>query len=829
MNRNNNIPVGEYAFPQNKEQFKQVLRQAREGQYMQARPEPTPEPSNGSVWEKYSAYAESLSRHPQRTQVNQSIAGELGQIPDFRQPVYSERLTPVKKKFNPLVIILPLIILIIAAAVIFFFFLNNNISYRKAEENYFGGLLQNINAVISGSEKNDSFYKADIKVSVPAAELADININEVTISADAVRQGKTVYGVLDAFVGNESFTAESWINSANGASVFLLPEVSDIYLSLKPFGENVDYAEMYRDVFGKTLNTYLELAGEPEAEKNAEFTANGSTFTADRYVIHLDGVQLATLERAFLVNTLANDAAASVLCRELGCETKDKLIEDERVKAVFDKLEQIITGERSSNACLDMTVYVKNKTVIGREAVFSGIGENEESSSVYNVVNMTNSDTPIDDNLSEKVLVNIYEIPSDKGQLTHIYYKGCDKGETFSDEIYITCEDETSGKDVHSGKVSVDFMGNMVTLNYTDLAVTKELFQGQIYMTSENNPALAMNAELTTDGENKLLNLNIPNIISADVTLLPSELEFTEAPELSEGEYTELSVNHENGDAAWEQFQNDFIEFVHRIMEVEPYDDKNGSGSNGEKDTEKGESNETGLLTDPMPDDTAETTTAAENVPESNGTTENNSDGQGSAQETEAPVTEAPVTSEVATAAPETAAPTTTLAPAPAVTYYAPSTLDTGDAQKISGAGLDRFNRGNSYTAEIYVDGGANAVGNVTVSELSGEFDGYIKGKVLKIDFAEGYEFDSALVVLTFPHSTVSGGRHYPYSEALEGMDRYMVMGSEDGDKDREIEVYKYSANQIGFIAERSGYYYVVDLDRYFYEEIGASPERVVG
>ena len=156
------------------------------------------------------------------------------------------------------------------------------------------------------------------------------------------------------------------------------------------------------------------------------------------------------------------------------------------------------------------------------------------------------------------------------------------------------------------------------------------------------------------------------------------------------------------------------------------------------------------------------------------------------------------------------------------------SEIDTGDAQKITGGQIDGFNSGNYYKTEIYVDGERDASGNVSVSELKGVFDGYVKGKVLQVDFAEGYEFDSALIVLTFPWETVSGGRNYPHSEALNGLNRYMVMGAEEGDEygDREIECYRYSERQIGFIAEKSGYYYVVDLDGFFHDVMGTNPDE---
>lgn len=803
MEQNNNISGSDYAFPQNKEQFKQVLKQAKEGQYRQQRPfEPVQEKSRQPVWDKYSAYAESLSRHPEpEPRPQQAETQLLPEAPEpkrkkaRKQPNRSNRPTTVKRKFNPLVVIIPLILLIAAAAVIFFFYLNSNVSYRKAEENYFIKLFQNITEAKNDFWESDTPLKADIKVTVPAAGLAGIDIGEISFTADSIKKDGIIYGMLNADLGGEKASLESWIDPTNGMFTAVMPEVSDIYLR---FGSE-DYTEMYRDIIVKTADTYFELAGEPEAEKGVEFTADGDTFTADRYRIHLDGVQLATLERTLLVNTLANDTAVSVICRETGCENKDELMENKSLKAIFDELEQIIIGEKNSANCADMTVYIKNKTVIGREIAFTEAEVNTQATNPEN--------TPqAESDYNKKLFLNIYEIPSEKNRLTHFYCKSVEKENTSAlKEFYITCRDQVSSGNIHFGSITANLDSNTVNVEYSNLAAKKELFQGKLNMTWINNPALSMTAELKKDGDVKVINLSVPNIVNADVALTPSELVFKDRPELAEGEYAVLSGNSEDQSEEAEIFMNDLAEFVHKILETEPYEDDKTSTPE----------NETGILVKPTEPEGSDTS-APEKQPEETQTT----------AEKTAPTEAVPPETTAAETTPDaTEPPAVTTAPSYQQIYHAPSTLDTGDAQKIKDSGLDSFNSGNYYTAEIYVDGNYDAGGNLSISELKGEFDGYIKGKVLQIDFAEGYDFDSALVVLTFPHSTISGGRHYPYSDALKGLDRYLVLGSQDGTTDNQIECYKYSDDQIGFIVEGSGYYYVVDLDRYFYEEFGVSPE----
>ncbi len=337
-----------------------------------------------------------------------------------------------------------------------------------------------------------------------------------------------------------------------------------------------------------------------------------------------------------------------------------------------------------------------------------------------------------------------------------------------------------------------------------------------------------MTAQLSTDGDKRLFDLTVPNILTANLTLSPSEVEFKEEPVLIEGQYVEFPKDEENKSAleagAEEKFKNDVINFIYKIMGIEPFYGDESSEYNDDflnVNEENEDANGHGDSTTLAPTD-------GNNASETGVNKENVSEGTEAAMtETSTAATEAETKPTLtADIAPVQNVETETSAP---VTVLTVSAIDTGNAQKISGAQMDGFNKGNYYKTEIYVDGEKDASSNVSVTELQGRFDSYIKGKVLQVDFAEGYKFDSALIVLTFPAETISGGRNYPNSTTLKGLDRYMVLGSDEEDEygDKEIECYMYSDRQIGFIAEKSGYYYVVDMDDFFFSVLRTNPDEI--
>ncbi|MCM1053975.1 MAG: hypothetical protein NC394_00505 [Bacteroides sp.] len=802
----------EYSLPQNKEQFKQVLEQAQQGQYRQ-------EP-------QYRQYSEPSRRndHSQAQREEQTEPLEYD-IPapvqtsgfsEYKKPVYVSRSKPSKKRFKPLAIIIPVVILLIAAAAVLFL-LYGRISYRKAEENYFGSIITSAQRRLDSSNDESLPVQADIGVSTRLGDAIGVDLSSASLHIDTATQGGVVYNTLDAALGKVSVNAESWTDKEKGGFILLLPRASDIYAyldasdMLSEISDTSEYIQIYGDVLSKASETYFEIVGEPEAEKNAEFTVNETACTADKYSIHLDGAQIARIKKALIDSALENEKAAALLCKQMGCESKGEMLSGGSVKDELDRLNAIIDGAQTDPTVFDMTVYVKNRTVVNREAVvtFSDVSDSAEA---------------------ETIRFDICEIPTDKGQLARIYLKDRD-----GTESAISCTDETD-KELHSGRLTVMYGGDTYTADYSELAVTRDLFVGKISVTSVNNPAFIAAMELKTEDNIKSLVISVPNIVTAEMTFKPSEMPFKEQPALSDGEYADFSellgagsgTLSEASVSARERFSEDMQKYILSLLKGEDIgsgteNNSTSAPSDAEKQPEEtsSESAENNIEnnTESASEDPGSAPDNTDNADNNEEASTQNSEEIGSVPETAVPESSAPSVPPSNTA-PSVTQQTVPAAPAP--------TLDTGGSQKISNSQLDSFNSGNYYKTEIYIDGAANADSSVYISEISGAFDSYIKGKALQIDFAENYSFDSALVVITIPSSTVTSGRYYPDSEVLRGLNRYRLMGMNTSDSyESEISFYKYSGNQIGFIVEGPSYYYLIDMDEYYHSVLGTAPDDI--
>ena len=814
------MPNKEYSLPQNKEQFRQVLQQAQQGQYQQQYNE-SPRQVNQNIQEQYGAY-------------EQSAAPKQESFSDYRKPVYVNRFTPakVKKRFNPLVIIIPVAVLLIAAAVVFFIFFYNTVSYRKAEENYFGGIYKSLlSHAESAEEKSKNIASSQLEVNITSPlggtlDIADVDLSNIFLRLDTAVQGGSIYNTLDIVSGKITENAEGWIDREKRSALVLFPGISDIYAyaedssASSEAAEPSEYIKAFGEVWIKTSENYFELIGEPEIVEDQEFTINETAYTADKYVVHLDGIQTAKIEKALIENIIENEKTAEILSKQMGYENKEELLADEKINKELDRLNEIINGAQTDYPALEMTVYIKNKAVIGRDMViaFSEQPENEETDS--------------------QAHFKLFEIPTDKGNLTHLYVKNS------STEITVTCEDEAGGadKNIHEGKLSVSYGGNTYTAGYSEFAVTEELFQGNAVIVSEKDPALTAAIEMKTENGIKKFTLSVPNVVAATVELTtPSDLLFKEMPALSDGEYADFSdytyneeySRSEASAAAVEKFGSDINKYILKLLGLADPDENDKDDSDNKTNLPNTENN----ASENSNDSNHESSLS----PEDNTNGSENSEASGS-ESTEPVTADSENTSQNGLdAAPETSSTESTT---PVIVTSAPngnsantsssqtttvpsaSTLDVGGSQKISSSQLNSFNSGNYYKAEIYVDGASNADSNVYISEISGSFDSYIKGKALQIDFAEGYSFDSVLVVLTIPSNTVTGGRYYPYSDTLRGLNRYRLMGMKNSDSyESEVEFYKYSGNQIGFIVDGPGYFYLIDMDEYYHSVFGISPD----
>lgn len=781
---------------------------------------------------------------------------------DFVQPVYSSKwLTPAKKKFNPLVVIIPVVLLIAAAVVLYFLFFNKSASYRKAEENYFNTLF----AAASGESKElkeSQPQSAKMAVSVPAGNLAGIDLSDISAEFDTAVNGDNIYSVVNAAFAGKNISAQCWVDSAESRAIMLLPEISDIY-AVMDMGENTadnseDYLYAVKEVFSKAGEVYFELIGEPEVVKNQEFTVGDNTFTADKSVIHLDAVQLAKTAKAFMEKLLENELLTAALCEAQGCESKEELLKGE-IGEGLDRLDSIINGERVTSTAFDMTVYMKNQTVIGREAVF--INDDGEASGY----------------------INIYEIPVDKGQITCVKVKDGEE-ETLS----LMCRDEVNGE-AHSGTFEAVIKENGFTASYKDFAVTENLFQGEITISPEDNPALVASVSLKKEEQTKTVVLSIPNIVVITVTVQPSALEYKEPPVLSEGEYAVITDENAEESETYTRFINDIGGFVLELLGygtstpnlydyeasqidwenmtmLSLYDIMSGNGAltentpvsntdntnigstgtpNGNTDEGSGSKEKPDNSNAPEkesaeqpsngnaqengnaenPDTTAENSQAAESQDNGNAPETENTSGA------ESTVTEAPESNGAGSTGGNQGVPEISSGD------FLLGQIKLSGAQYVSNSSLDAFNSRNPFKVEIYVDTAMSVNDKVTVSEkplseINSDLDyyaDYVKGSCLQIDFADDLYFDSAWVLFTIPDSMINSGRNYPNSNVLGGINRYVILkGYEGWLSETMTGVIPVSDNQIGTLTDESGYFALLDMDAAYYGTFGMSPDEMI-
>lgn len=487
----------------------------------------------------------------------ENAAGQIGfyESSEYISPVYVTK----KRGVNPLAIILPVTAVIIAAVVVFVLLMLNNkpVSYREAEKNFFSGLFS------AAEQTEDAIYgqlgseKLTVDFSTPLGDLAGIDLSEYKLEIDAANGETAAYAIVKAMLGEDiNLNAEMWLDRAGSKNYFFLPEISDIYL-IQDYSKNTqnvkdyeEYTEALQEVIEKTSEVYFELVGDPAAEKNIEFTVNNVTYTADRAVIHLDISQLATLCKAFIENMTENPKTAELLCQIGEYDTSEEM--SEAMKELTDRLQESIDGTSDVDGALDMTVYMKNNTVIGREIVIS------------------------DYEIDEKLFFDLYQIPTENGENGYFRYKDSDADSYELSELTFSYEDKAEG-DSHSGTISFDMTEDdektSVQASYNSLSVTEDSFGGTIDITMSNSGQsnfmdlggqtdYSAKIQLAKDGEKKTVTFTIPNICTVNFVLEPSDLEFKAVPSPDPSKIAVINDDFEESDAL-EQFLEDLMNYFY--------------------------------------------------------------------------------------------------------------------------------------------------------------------------------------------------------------------------------------------------------------------------
>lgn len=508
------------------------------------------------------------SEQENNIQIAQDVYGEN----EYIQPIYPSSMVTPAKKFNPLAVIIPAAVLLIAGVIIaLLLLLPVKNSYRKAEENYFGGLMSALNEAENLTE-NVEPEKLKVDVSIPLGELTGTDFSEISAEIDAVSRNKDIYSQAKAAFGDKTVFIESWMDRANMKNYFLIPDASDIYAVMElQESKQVsyeEYADAMKQVIDNTAETYFEIIGEPEVLKNQSFEIEGETFTADKSEIHLGTREMAIVFKAFFDNMLENEKTTEILCYMSGCDTKEEFIEYE-YEHMNGNFEDAINGSDEYDMSFDMTVYIRNNNVIGREVLLS--------------------DSDVDEHFS----VGLYQIPAGNSETVYFHYEQYEDEEPDERErLTLLCRDNANG-DAHSGSIDArlvrknsywDYENDEIKYNlnestltaeYSDLALTEENFGGKLTVTADGESGFTANVELKTEGEDKIIKVTVPNICTVTVTSSPSDIEFKDIPVLSEDEYVKIGSGIDSDDGidydseTFKKFSEDLERYIDKLMGYE--------------------------------------------------------------------------------------------------------------------------------------------------------------------------------------------------------------------------------------------------------------------
>lgn len=474
----------------------------------------------------------------------------------YVSPVYVTK----KRGINPLAVILPIAAVVIAAVVVFIILmLNKPASYREAEKNFFGSLFSAAGQTEELVSDNLGSEKLSVDFSTPLGELSGIDLSQYKLEIDTANGDDAVYALINAMLGEEmNLSAEMWFDSAQGKSYIFFPEISDIYAvidSSKTVEEPKDYSrysESLNKVIEMTSEVYFEVVGDPVTEKNAQFTVNGTTYTADKAVVHLDISQLATVCKAFLENLSENADTADMLCQMGGFDTLEEMREE--IKELTDRMQESIDGTGDANGAFDMSVYMKNNTVVGREIIIS------------------------DYELNEKIYIDLYHISDEAVKNGYFRFMYDTDDEYALHQLTFAVTDNTTGN-IHSGNISLEIddgeFDNSITAikaSYNDLSCTEDSFGGVINLSISGGERsdltklsgmseISAVVNLLKDGEKKIVSVTVPNICTVNFTLEPSELTFKAVPSPAPGKTAVISGDTDDNYEAFGQLMEDFSDY----------------------------------------------------------------------------------------------------------------------------------------------------------------------------------------------------------------------------------------------------------------------------
>lgn len=518
------------------------------------------QPAENAAENSTAQYSENLSEKTPQENANPFANNEQTNFYTdglYLSPVYVSQ----KRGINPLAIILPAAAVVIAAVVVFILLmLNKPASYREAEMNYFNSLFSaagQTESDVEGISAKTGSEKLTVDFSTPLGSIADIDLSQYRLEIDTVNGEHAAYAVIKAIFGEMNLTAEMWMDRESSKNYIFLPEISDIYAVMdysttkEDSEEYLHYSEALNRVFEKTSEVYFEIIGDPEIEKDVQFTVNNTSYTADRADIHLDMKQIALLAKTLLENMDAEPDTADLLCKIGEYDSLEEM--REWLNEGLEMFQNVIDGTETADGSVDMTVYMKNNTVIARTVT---INDNDADSAVT---------------------FNIYNIPMENGE--YVYFSVMDNGAESYDLSYLAFSyDDSNVNGSHSGTVNLTvnygFTENVITVNadYKDVSVTDDSFGGAIDLSisgaadyfsgSDSGDVYSAKITLSKEGDKKITTVTVPNICTVNFTAEPSDLEFKAVPSPSPDKTAVLSGDFEDDNGALNQLLEDISDYL---------------------------------------------------------------------------------------------------------------------------------------------------------------------------------------------------------------------------------------------------------------------------
>lgn len=458
---------------------------------------------------------------------------------EYQQPVYSP--VTVKKRINPAAIIVPIAVLAIAAlAVLLIVLFSGNSGYKGAEEKFISQMMGGLSSAFSETEEKISEEPQTLTVNfeVSNSQITDyIGISNITLVTESAVNGKDVYAHMGLSMGDMLFNGKFWVDAENGSVLLSLPELSSIYLQASAAvstedgqESDVDYDEMIEvlnDIVSQAMDIYFEVIGDVEVVKNQELTVAGNTYKADKAEIKLDAAQFAKVTKEFIESIVNNDKAMNILCSYYEA-SKEEVLEELGINDIIEELDKFIEEEEASYAAFEMTVWMQNGNIVGREVEITDDYGNVDTSFEF------------------------YQIPTSDGTVT--YFKA-------DDETELLNVDKTNG-DVHSGTITISDSSDEITVEYKELAITDKLFQGEAKVVVAGSEAFEVTVGLEASGDTKTVLLSVPNVCKVTMTAGPSHLSYEDRPQLSDGQVAVIdSDGNFYEDEAFNQFINDVLSY----------------------------------------------------------------------------------------------------------------------------------------------------------------------------------------------------------------------------------------------------------------------------